>query len=61
MFDIVVIDGLYNVTANGVIVDTFVSLQDAEDCIVVLKYEMDHAYENLGSEFDDQVEVLHTI
>ena len=61
MFDIVVIDGLYNVTANGVIVDTFVSLQDAEDCIVVLRYEMDHAYDNYGSEFDDQVEVLHTI
>ena len=61
MFDIVVIDGLYNVTANGVIVDTFVSLQDAEDCIVLLKYEMDHAYDYLGSEFDDQVEVLHTL
>ena len=61
MFDIVIIDGLYNVTANGVIVDTFVSLADAEDHIVVLRYEMDHAYDNFGSEFDDQVEVLHTI
>jgi hypothetical protein len=61
MFDIVVIDGLYNVTANGVIVDTFVSLADAEDHIVVLRYEMDHAYDNFGSEFDDQVEVLHTL
>jgi hypothetical protein len=61
MFDIVIIDGLYNVTANGVIVDTFVSLADAEDHIVVLRYEMDHAYDNFGSEFDDQVEVLHTL
>ena len=61
MFELVNIDGLWNVVYNGTIVDTFVSLQDAEDCIVVLKYEMDHAYENLGSEFDDQVEVLHTL
>ena len=57
MFDIVMIDGLYNVTANGVIVDTFVSLQDAEDHIVVLKYEMDHAYDNLGCEYDEMMEI----
>ena len=53
MFELVNIDGLWNVVYNGTIVDTFVSLQDAEDCIVVLKYEMDHAYDNLGSEFDE--------
>lgn len=54
MFDIVIVDGLYNVTFNGVIVDTFYSLADAEDHLVILKYEMDHAYDNLGTEFDYQ-------
>jgi hypothetical protein len=55
MFEIVMVDGLYNVTVNGVIVDTFVSLADAEDHIVLLKYELDHAYDDFGSEFDTEV------
>jgi acyl CoA:acetate/3-ketoacid CoA transferase len=52
MFDIVMVDGLYNVTVNGVIVDTFYSLADAEDHIVTLRYEYDEAFANIGSEFD---------
>jgi hypothetical protein len=61
MFKLVVIDGLYNVEYNGVIIDTFYRLSDAEDFIVISKYEMDHAYDNFGSEFDNQVEVLHSL
>ena len=61
MFELVKIDGLWNVVYNGTIIDTFVFRQEAEDHIVVLRYEMDHAYDNLGCEFDDKVEVLHTI
>lgn len=53
MFDIVMIDGLYNVTANGVIVDTFYSLADAEDHIVMIRYEYDHAFGDIGCEFDE--------
>ena len=53
MFELVNIDGLWNVVYNGTIVDTFVSLRDAEDCIVLLKYEMDHAWDNFGMEFDE--------
>ena len=53
MFELVNIDGLWNVVYNGTIVDTFVFRQEAEDHIVVLRYEMDHAYDNLGCEFDE--------
>ena len=52
MFELVKIDGLWNVVYNGVVVDTFVFRDEAEDHIVVLRYEMDHAYDNYGCEYD---------
>ena len=56
MFRLVQIDGLWNVEYNGTIIDTFVFKEEAEDHIVILQYEMDHAYDNFGSEFDEVVE-----
>ncbi len=53
MFKIVMIDGLYNVEYNGSIIDTFYSLADAEDFIVMTKYEMDIAWSDIGCEFDE--------
>lgn len=55
MFELVQIDGLWNVVYNGTIVDTFVFRDEAEDHIVVLRYEMDHAWDNFGMEFDEVV------
>ena len=53
MFELVKIDGLWNVVYNGTIVDTFVFREEAEDHIVILQYEMDHAWDNFGTEFDE--------
>jgi len=64
MFKIVEIDGLWNIEYNGIIIDTFVSYSRAEDEIIMLQYELDHVFDNFGSEFDgqvDQVGVLHTL
>ena len=52
MIKLVKIDDLWNIEYNGIIVDTFVSYSEAEDQAIILKYEMDHAYDNFGSEFD---------
>ena len=57
MFRLVQIDGLWNVEYNGTIIDTFVFREEAEDHIVILQYEMDHAWDNIGSEFDEVFEV----
>ena len=56
MFTLVQIDGLWNVEYNGTIIDTFVFREEAEDHIVILRYEMDHAWDNFGSEWDEVVE-----
>ena len=55
MIKIVDIDGLWNIEYNGIIIDTFVFREEAEDHIVILQYEMDHAWDNFGSEFDEVI------
>ena len=52
MFNLVQIDGLWNIEYNGIIIDTFVSYDEAEDAVLILRYELDTAFENIGSEFD---------
>ena len=53
MIKITEIDGLWNIEYNGIIIDTFVFREDAEDSALVLKFELDHAWDNLGCEFDN--------
>ena len=55
MIQIVEIDGLWNIELNGIIVDTFVSYSEAEDNALVLKFELDHAWDDIGSEFDEVI------
>ena len=52
MIKITEIDGLWNIEYNGIIIDTFVSYDEAEDAVLILRYELDTAFENIGSEFD---------
>jgi len=56
MIQIVEIDGLWNIELNGIIVDTFVSYSEAEDAAIILKYELDHAWDNFGCEFDGVID-----
>lgn len=56
MINIVNIDGLWNLEYNGSIIDTFVFYSEAEDAAILLKYELDHAWDDIGSEFDGVID-----
>jgi hypothetical protein len=56
MIYIVNIDGLWNIEYNGIIIDTFVFYSEAEDAAILLKYELDHAWDDIGSEFDGVID-----
>jgi hypothetical protein len=58
MINIVNIDGLWNIEYNGTIIDTFVFYSEAEDHVLVLKYELDHAWDYIGSEFDGVIDEI---
>jgi hypothetical protein len=50
---IVEIDGMYDVTYGGTVIESFYSYTDAQDYIASLIWERDQAFADIGCEFDE--------
>ena len=45
-------DGLYDVTLDGMVIESFYSVTDAQDYVASLIWERDNAFADIGCEFD---------